>query len=103
MTEYKAKRNASRCPTHPGAVLREDVLPAVNRAKTEIADLLGISRQQLNAILREKKPISPAVAVRLGKLFGNGPGLWVRMQGAYDTWHAEREVDTAKIPTIKAA
>ena len=103
MTEYKVKRNASRCPTHPGAVLREDVLPAVKRAKTEIADLLGISRQQLNAILREKKPISPAVAVRLGKLFGNGPGLWVRMQGAYDTWHAEREVDTAKIPTIKAA
>ena len=89
MTEYTAKRNAKRCPTHPGAVLREDVLPAVKRPKTEIADLLGISRQQLNAILSERKPISPAVAVRLGKLFGNGPGLWVRMQGAYDTWHAE--------------
>ena len=103
MTEYTAKRNPNRCPTHPGAILRDDVLPAVNRPKTEIAQLLGISRQQLNAILREKKPISPAVAVRLGKLFGNGPGLWVRMQGAYDTWHAEREVDTAKIPTIKAA
>ena len=101
MADYKTKRNASRCPTHPGAVLREDVLPAVNRPKTEIADLLGISRQHLNAILREKKPISPAVAVRLGKLFGNGPTLWVRMQGAYDMWHAEREVDTAKIPTIK--
>ena len=92
MTEYTAKRNAKRCPTHPGAVLREDVLPAVKRPKTEIADLLGISRQQLNAILSERKPISPAVAVRLGKLFGNGPGLWVRMQGAYDTWHAEQEV-----------
>lgn len=101
--EYKAKRNASRCPAHPGALLREDVLPAVDRPKTEIAELLGISRQQLNAILREKKPISPGVAVRLGKLFGNGPALWVQMQGAYDTWHAEREVDTAKIPTIKAA
>ncbi len=103
MTEHKAKRNASRCPTHPGAVLREDVLPAIHRTKTEIADLLGISRQQLNAILREKKPVSPAVAVRLGKLFGNGAGLWVRMQGAYDTWHAEREIDTSKIPTIKVA
>ena len=55
MTEYTAKRNAKRCPTHPGAVLREDVLPAVKRPKTEIADLLGISRQQLNAILSEKK------------------------------------------------
>jgi addiction module HigA family antidote len=103
VTEYTAKRNPNRCPTHPGAILREDVLPAVNRPKTEIAQLLGISRQQLNAILREKKPISPAVAVRLGKLFGNGPGLWVRMQGAYDTWHAECEIDTTKIPTIKAA
>ena len=70
MTEYTAKRNANRCPTHPGAVLREDVLPAVKRPKTEIADLLGISPQQLNAILSERKPISPAVAVRLGKLFG---------------------------------
>ncbi len=103
MTEYTAKRNRSRCPTHPGAVLRDDVLPAVKRTKIEIAEMLGISRQQLNGILTEKKPISPAVAVRIGKLFGNGPGLWVRMQGAYDTWHAEREVDTAKIPTIKAA
>lgn len=103
MMEYVAKKNSKRCPTHPGAMLRDDVLPAVNRSKTEIAELLGISRQQLNGILREKKPISPAVAVRLGKLFGNGPGLWVRMQGAYDTWHAEQEVDTARIPTIKAA
>ena len=103
MTEYTSKRNRSRCPTHPGAVLRDDVLPAVKRTKIEIAEMLGISRQQLNGILTEKKPISPAVAVRIGKLFGNGPGLWVRMQGAYDTWHAEREVDTAKIPTIKAA
>ena len=103
MTGHPAKRDPNRCPTHPGALLREDILPAAKRTKTEIAQLLGISRQLLNGILREEKPISPAVAVRLGKLFGNGPGLWVRMQGAYDTWLAEREVDTSKIPTIKAA
>jgi antitoxin HigA-1 len=103
VSEYLAKRNPKRCPTHPGAVLRDDILPAVNRPKTEIAQLLGISRQQLNGILREKKPVSPAVAVRIGKLFGTGPGLWVRMQGAYDTWCAEQEVDTTRIPTIKAA
>ena len=75
----------------------------VKRPKTEISALLGISRQHLNDILREKKPISPSVAVRVGKLFGTGPGLWLRMQAAHDAWHAEREVDTSKIPTIKAA
>ena len=103
MAEYVAKRSTKHCPIHPGALLREDVLPAVKRPKTEISELLGISRQHLNDILREKKPISPEVAVRLGKLFGNGADLWVRMQGAYDTWHAHRKVDTSKIPTIKAA
>ncbi len=98
-----AIRACDRAPTHPGAVLREDVLPAVGRSKVEIARLLGISRQHLHDILEEKKPVSPTVAVRLGKLFGNGAGLWVRMQGAYDTWHAEREVDVSKIPTLTAA
>ena len=98
-----AVRSRDRAPTHPGAVLREDVLPAVGRSKVEIARLLGISRQHLHDILEEKKPVSPAVAVRLGKLFGNGAGSWVRMQGAYDTWHAEREVDVSKIPTLTAA
>ena len=44
--------------------------------------------------------MSPAVAVRLGKLFGNGPDLWVRMQAAYDTWHAARNIDLDAIPTI---
>jgi antitoxin HigA-1 len=92
----------SRCPTHPGELLRDDVIPATKRSKTEIARLLGISRQHLYDILDEKKPVSPAVAVRLGKLFGNGAGLWVRMQAAYDTWHAERDVDVSQIPTLAA-
>jgi addiction module HigA family antidote len=61
------KRNSNRCPTHPGALLREDVIPATGRTKAEIAQLLGISRQHLYDILRDRKPVSPAVAVRLGK------------------------------------
>jgi antitoxin HigA-1 len=52
--------------------------------------------------LSERKPVSPAVAVRLGKLFDDGAAVWVRMQGAYDTWHAEREEDVSKIPTLRA-
>ena len=103
MTEYPALRDPSRCPTHPGELLREDVIPATGRSKTEIARLLGISRQHLHDILSEKKPVTPAVAVRLGKLFGDGPGVWLRMQASHDGWHAEREVDVSNIPTIRAA
>jgi addiction module HigA family antidote len=93
-------RNPDRCPTHPGALLREDILPAVAVPKAEIARLLGISRQHLYDILAERKPVSPAVAVRLGKMFGGSPASWVRMQGSYDAWHAERAVDVTAIPTL---
>lgn len=96
-------RNPNRCPTHPGELLREDVLPEVKKSKAEISRLLGISRQHLHDILAERKPVSPEVAVRLGKLFGNGAGLWIRMQGAYDEWQASRAVDVSEIPTLVAA
>lgn len=96
-------RNPNRCPTHPGELLREDVLPEVKKSKAEISRLLGISRQHLHDILAERKPVSPEVAVRLGKLFGNGAGLWIRMQGAYDEWQASRSVDVSAIPTLIAA
>jgi antitoxin HigA-1 len=98
---YAAKRSKTRCPTHPGALLRDDIIPATGRTKVEIASLLGISRQHLYDILQEKKPVSPAVAVRLSKLFGDGAGIWARMQASYDTWHAERTEDVRHIPTIK--
>lgn len=99
---YTARRNPARCPTHPGALLREDLIPATGRTKSEIASLLGVSRQHLYDILRERKPVSPSVAVRLGKLFGDGAGVWTRMQAAYDTWHAERTEDVSAIPTLRA-
>jgi addiction module HigA family antidote len=104
MTEYVARRNPNRCPAHPGELLRE-VIPPTGKSKVEVAALIGISRQHLYDILAERKPVSPTVAVRLGKLFGDGAGVWVRMQGAYDTWHAERELsaEVRKIPTLKTA
>jgi antitoxin HigA-1 len=102
MTEHKPMRPLERCPSHPGALL-EDIIPATGKTKVEIANLLGISRQQLYDIIREKKPVSPAVAARLGKLFGDGAAIWLRMQAAFDTWHAEREVDVSAIPTLKVA
>jgi antitoxin HigA-1 len=103
VSQYPARQNSDRCPVHPGAVLREDMLPASGKKKIEIARLLGISRQHLHDIMVEKKPISPEVAVRIGKLFGGGAGIWVRMQAAHDTWHAERNVDVSGIPTLKVA
>jgi addiction module HigA family antidote len=104
MREYAAKRDPNRCPSHPGALLGE-VIPATGKSKSEIAALLRISRQHLYDILNERKPVSPSVAVRLGKLFGDGAGVWTRMQSAYDTWHAERELagEIKKIPTLKVA
>lgn len=94
------KRNPDRPPTHPGAVLRDIALPALERSKSEIADHLGVSRQTLYDILSEKQPVTPHMAVRIGKLIGNGAAVWVNMQAAHDLWHAQRTVDTSKIPTI---
>ncbi len=91
MAEYAARRDPNRRPTHPGELLRE-VIPATGRSKAEIAALLGISRQHLYDILKERKPVSASVAVRLGKLFGRWRGrLGAHDQGAYDTWNAARE------------
>jgi antitoxin HigA-1 len=92
-------------PMHPGEMLREDVLPALGRSKTEIARLLGISRQTLYDIVDEKQPVTPGMALRLGKLFGNGPDLWINLQRAYDLAVAERQLaaEIKRIPTVTAA
>lgn len=97
-------RHASVQPSHPGELLREIVLPATGKTKTEIASLLGISRQALHDILNETQAVTPAMAVRLGKLFGDGPQVWLRMQAAYDIAKAEKELSAVirKIPTLAA-
>jgi len=95
-------RHPSIEPMHPGELLREDVLPALGIKKGEMADLLQTSRQTLYEILAEKRSVTPEMAVKLGKLCGNGPDLWLNLQTAYDLWRAERQVDTSKIPTLEA-
>jgi addiction module HigA family antidote len=92
-------------PTHPGEVLREDVLPALGRPKTEIADLLGISRPTLYDVLNEKRPITPNLALRIGKLVGGGPEIWLSMQQAYDLQATEAKIgkELRAIPTLHAA
>lgn len=92
-------------PVHPGEILREDVIPALGRTKTEIARLLGISRQTLYDILAERQPVTARMALRIGKLCGNGPGIWIRLQTRFDMEMAEREMadEIAKIPTLREA
>jgi antitoxin HigA-1 len=92
-------------PMHPGEWLREEILPAVARPKTEIARLLGISRQHLYDIIEEKKPVTPTTALRLGKLFGTGPEFWVDLQRSWDLAAAEKALrhELKSIPTIVAA
>ncbi|MGX1398593.1 addiction module HigA family antidote [Bradyrhizobium japonicum] len=81
MAQQRAKRDPNRCPSHPGAVL-DDILQDIRKSKTEIAEALGISRQHLHDILAEKKPVSPNVAARIGKLVGNGPGHLASFAGS---------------------
>lgn len=94
-----------RRPTHPGAILREDVLPDLQMSVTEAARRLRVSRQTLHKILAEKSPVSAEMALRLGKFCGNGPGLWLRMQQQVDLWEAEHALarDLAQISLAKAS
>ena len=101
MSEYLVKRPLKRPPIHPGEVLREDVFPALGLSVSEAARQLGISRQQLHRVLACTHPITTEMALRIGKFAGNGPSLWLRMQQAYDLWHAEQRMESelSKIET----
>jgi addiction module HigA family antidote len=103
--EYPARPDPNRQPTHPGALLREDILPALRLNITEAARALGVSRQTLHNLLAERVAVTPEMALRLGKLCGDGPGIWLRMQVAYDLWKAGREhaAEIERIPTMTAA
>ena len=96
-------RHLSIPPMHPGELIREDLLPALGVSKTELARSLGISRQTLYDILNERQPVTAEMAVRFGKLFGNGARFWANMQRAFDLAIAERNVDVSRIPTLTAA
>jgi antitoxin HigA-1 len=105
VSTYKATRNPNRAPVHPGEIIREDILPALNMPVQVAARHLGVSRQTLHRILAETLAVSPAMALRLGKFCGNGPEFWLNMQRACDLWRAKREMaaELAKIPTQTAA
>lgn len=101
----KSQRHPDIEPAHPGELLGAVVIPATGKTNVEVAALLGVSRQTLYEVVTQKRAITPAMAVRLGKLFGNGPELWLSMQQAYDLWHAQRDLreTVEKMPTLKGA
>ena len=92
-------------PIHPGEALKEDFLPDYGLTTATLAEALGVSRQTVNEILREKRAISPVMALRLSRLFGNSPEFWLNAQNARDIWESEQNFkeDLEKISPISAA
>jgi addiction module HigA family antidote len=84
--------NRNRRPTHPGAVLREDVLPATVLSVSELARRLRMSRQSLHRILAEEQPVTPATALKLARLLNTTPDVWLNMQRAVDLWEESRRL-----------
>ncbi len=82
-------RTRNRRPTHPGAILREDILPATGLTQGELAERLGVSRRTINEILQERRPVTTDMACRLAVAFGNSPEFWLNMQQAVDLYEAQ--------------
>jgi addiction module HigA family antidote len=106
----KTLRNPNRKPTHPGAVLREDVLPALGITQARMAELLGVSRVTLAQLIHEHRALSGDMALRLEKLLGSSAESWLNMQQAVDLWEARQDVQRfanvtryANTPTAMAA
>jgi antitoxin HigA-1 len=78
--------NRKRRPTHPGEVLREDVLPAAGLTQAELARRLNVPRSAVSALLRERRAVTPDLALRLARAFNTTPELWLNMQQAVDVW-----------------
>lgn len=103
MTEIVVRRDPSRPPTHPGELLRDDILPALGLSVQDAAGRLGVSRQALHRVTAGTAALTPEMAVRIGKLTGRGGALLLRMQMAHDLWQAERTVDVSAITTVEIA
>ncbi|MBU6483490.1 MAG: HigA family addiction module antidote protein [Betaproteobacteria bacterium] len=86
----RSLRNPQRRPTHPGLVLREDVLPALGMTQTELALRLDVSRLTVSELLHEKRALSPEMAARIAKVLHTTPESWLRMQAALDLWELDQ-------------
>ena len=93
-----------RRPTHPGEMLRDDFLPDYELTVSGLADAIGVSRQSVNELVRERRALSPQMALRLSRLFGNSPQFWMNAQRAVDLWEANKAVrdDVRRIRPLRA-
>ena len=98
-------RALTRRPVHPGEVLREDFLPDYGLTVRGLADAVGVSRQSMNELLRERRALSPQMALRLARLFGTSPEFWLNAQRAVDLWDAAQELKSAmaRIKPVRVA
>jgi antitoxin HigA-1 len=94
-----------RRPTHPGELLREDVLPAAGLTPTQLATRMGISRRTVVALLREQRGVTPDLAHRLARVFHTSPEVWLTMQQAVDVWEtwAAHQAEYSRIAPLKVA
>ena len=99
----RSLRDPKRRTTHPGAILREDVLPALRMTQKEFADSIGVSRLSVSEILNEKRMVTPDMAMRLGKALGNGPEIWLRMQQTLDLWELAQQDKYRSIKALEVA
>ena len=99
------KRARKVRPTHPGEMLREDFLPDYGLTVSSFAKALGVSRQTVNELLRERRAVSPEMALRLSRLFGNSSEFWLNAQRAVDLWDAARNMKSKiqRISPLNAA
>ena len=95
----KSLRNPNRRPTHPGAILREDVLPGLDITQGKLAELMDVSRFTISQIFNEHRALTPDMAMRLEKLLGSAAESWLRMQEAVDLWDARQQPE--RFATIK--
>src|SRR5258706_15244578 len=88
-------------PVHPGEIIKKDVLPSVGLSVTAAAKALGVSRQMLHDILAERRPLSAVMCLKVSRLFGSSPEVWMRLQAAYDLKKAEQDKNVmARLATI---
>lgn len=95
MNKSMMNTGMKRRPTHPGEMLREDYMPDFELTVSAMARAIGVSRQSVNELVRERRAVSPDMALRLGRLFGNRPEFWLDAQRAVDLWDARQATQSA--------
>ena len=98
-------RQMKRRPTHPGEMLKEDFMKDYRLTVAGLAAAVGVSRQSINELLRGRRAVSPEMALRLSRLFGNSPEFWLNAQRAVDLWDAAQSIkdDVARIKPLRVA